>query len=126
MGFPSEVLPITASHSHERMPQQQADNNDIHIPPPALTTSDHFLCRWRGCNRVLQLRGTYTRHYISQHVSPRSYICRVCSRAYNRRDNLRAHFRTRHPRDLQAEGRLIIVGWNFLTLQYVYSQSTRV
>ncbi|KAI9926073.1 hypothetical protein ASPWEDRAFT_181431 [Aspergillus wentii DTO 134E9] len=60
--------------------------------------TNSFQCRWEGCRRNCSFgrKAELMRHIELLHVSPGSYECSRCSRAFNRKDNLAEHMRSRH------------------------------
>ncbi|KAJ5154536.1 uncharacterized protein N7500_009975 [Penicillium coprophilum] len=59
-----------------------------------------FKCEWKGCryDRLFSRKGVLMRHIETQHVTPGAFKCPDpgCGRAFNRRENLKAHRQTIH------------------------------
>ena len=52
--------------------------------------------RCKVCNNPYTHPSNYHRHYVTTHLNRKSYPCTVCSKKFNRKDNMTAHLRAVH------------------------------
>ncbi|KAL4800139.1 hypothetical protein BDV19DRAFT_171802 [Aspergillus venezuelensis] len=74
-------------------------SNDV--PRDGETENKRFICLSPECteNKGYGRKGCLTRHIKTKHEAPRSQVCRVCQRRFDRADNLRSHCRRIHPEE---------------------------
>lgn len=66
-------------------------------------------CKWPGCNRILNDRATFKKHYCI-HTGERPNKCPLCDRAFIQRVALRYHLKTKHnSEDKMPPGKLPIM-----------------
>ena len=52
--------------------------------------------RCKVCNNAYTHPSNFHRHYVTTHLNRKSYPCTVCSKKFNRKDNMTAHLRAVH------------------------------
>ena len=52
--------------------------------------------RCKVCNNPYTHPSNFHRHYVTTHLNRKSYPCTVCSKKFNRKDNMTAHLRAVH------------------------------
>ena len=52
--------------------------------------------RCKVCNNAYTHPSNFHRHYVTTHLNRKSYPCGVCSKKFNRKDNMTAHLRAVH------------------------------
>ncbi|KAL4936362.1 hypothetical protein BDV06DRAFT_205229 [Aspergillus oleicola] len=63
---------------------------------PAKQPKPRVYCHFSGCGASFGRKPDLDRHVNSLHCSPRAHACSDCSRVFNRKDNLTAHYLNVH------------------------------
>jgi len=68
--------------------------NPISIRSYCLQEGNTYRCK--VCNNPYTHPSNFHRHYVTTHLNRKSYPCTVCSKKFNRKDNMTAHLRAVH------------------------------
>eukprot|EP00095_Tigriopus_kingsejongensis_P009261 maker-scaffold922_size80897-snap-gene-0.25 protein:Tk09261 transcript:maker-scaffold922_size80897-snap-gene-0.25-mRNA-1 annotation:"GL23993" len=69
-------------------------NNPISIRSFCIQEGNTYRCK--VCNNAYTHPSNFHRHYVTTHLNRKSYPCTVCSKKFNRKDNMTAHLRAVH------------------------------
>ena len=76
--------------------------NPISIRSYCLQEGNTYRCK--VCNNPYTHPSNFHRHYVTTHLNRKSYPCTVCSKKFNRKDNMTAHLRAVHGWGSQGGG----------------------
>jgi uncharacterized Zn-finger protein len=68
--------------------------NPISIRSYCIQEGNTYRCK--VCNNPYTHPSNFHRHYVTTHLNRKSYPCTVCSKKFNRKDNMTAHLRAVH------------------------------
>ncbi|CAB4059040.1 TTK [Lepeophtheirus salmonis] len=68
--------------------------NPISIRSFCIQEGNTYRCK--VCNNAYTHPSNFHRHYVTTHLNRKSYPCTVCSKKFNRKDNMTAHLRAVH------------------------------
>lgn len=69
-------------------------SNPISIRSFCIQEGNTYRCK--VCNNAYTHPSNFHRHYVTTHLNRKSYPCTVCSKKFNRKDNMTAHLRAVH------------------------------
>lgn len=90
----------TASNSPNSSPSKSSKSspmdasNPISIRSFCIQEGNTYRCK--VCNNAYTHPSNFHRHYVTTHLNRKSYPCTVCSKKFNRKDNMTAHLRAVH------------------------------
>ncbi len=70
------------------------EGNPISIRSFCIQEGNTYRCK--VCNNAYTHPSNFHRHYVTTHLNRKSYPCTVCSKKFNRKDNMTAHLRAVH------------------------------
>ena len=70
------------------------EGNPISIRSFCVQEGNTYRCK--VCNNAYTHPSNFHRHYVTTHLNRKSYPCTVCSKKFNRKDNMTAHLRAVH------------------------------
>lgn len=84
----------TPSRRDSTSSSASGDNNPISIRSFCIQEGNTYRCK--VCNNAYTHPSNFHRHYVTTHLNRKSYPCTVCSKKFNRKDNMTAHLRAVH------------------------------
>eukprot|EP00096_Caligus_rogercresseyi_P008806 TRINITY_DN284_c0_g1_i2.p1 TRINITY_DN284_c0_g1~~TRINITY_DN284_c0_g1_i2.p1 ORF type:complete len:290 (+),score=115.38 TRINITY_DN284_c0_g1_i2:1615-2484(+) len=74
--------------------KSESSVNPISIRSFCIQEGNTYRCK--VCNNAYTHPSNFHRHYVTTHLNRKSYPCTVCSKKFNRKDNMTAHLRAVH------------------------------
>ena len=93
LGNPLSPSPTPGSPKNGRLGYDDP-TNPISIRSYCSQEGNTYRCK--VCNNPYTHPSNFHRHYVTTHLNRKSYPCTVCSKKFNRKDNMTAHLRAVH------------------------------
>jgi hypothetical protein len=90
----STLSPSPTPSSPKRRLDFDDATNPISIRSYCIQEGNTYRCK--VCNNPYTHPSNFHRHYVTTHLNRKSYPCTVCSKKFNRKDNMTAHLRAVH------------------------------
>lgn len=84
------------SNSSDSAASSSSSNSTSAISIRSYCSQEGNTYRCKVCNNPYTHPSNFHRHYVTTHLNRKSYPCTVCSKKFNRKDNMTAHLRAVH------------------------------